>query len=238
MLFFLCDSSLLILFSSLSFSDGFRQAWKYVKKDTARNSPRSWRDWINRQETWDAEADRCFNAGYFSLAIDLVQRSLMLGGRKMEAELKKPFGGDSASMVIAASHRWWKAAVCARHLGELHTSLKACEEAVQRDPSNALAAAALEKWNAFFLDGQLGDDAGKKCNTCCAFFGMVPNPPSTPPCTTPPYSGMASTNTWIDTFFTIYFYAPCSPQTPTTLAQLRSRYDDGCRKVDASEIQR
>ena len=162
-------------------SDGFRQAFKFrrrmeaaqVAKDSEKESaikktsrfpnrrkePRSWRDWINRQETWEMEADRSFQAGYFSISIDMTHRSLMLGERRMQAEMEKPFGGESEKMKVESSKNWWRAAVSARHLGELHTSLKACEEAVNRDPDNKIAVDALEKWNSFFLDGAQADAA-------------------------------------------------------------------------------
>lgn len=136
-------------------SDGFKQAFQFVRNKTGSTAmskePRSWREWINRQETWDKEAERSFDTGYYGIAIDMIQRSLMLGDKRVQFELQKPFGGESDKLLLEASKRWWMAAVSARHLGELHTSLKACEEAVKADPSNALASTALKKWKNFFL---------------------------------------------------------------------------------------
>jgi tetratricopeptide (TPR) repeat protein len=139
-------------------SDGFRHAFKFVKKSgNSSSNLRSWRDWINRQDSWDKQAAIAFTNGYYSIAIDMIQRSLMLGERRIKMEALKPFGGESEKLIIEASHRWWMAAVSARHLGELHTSLKACEEAVSRDPTNSTASVALEKWNEFFLKGGEAD---------------------------------------------------------------------------------
>ena len=158
-------------------SDGFKQAFKFYRREVAKKKaedtnesttravshnlnkePRNWRQWINSQTTWDIEAERYFSGGYFSLSIDMIQRSLMLGEKHMQEEMLKPFGGESENIRRSSSTRWWKAAVSARHLGELHTSLKACEEAVLRDPNNSIASAALQKWNLFFIDGDQADD--------------------------------------------------------------------------------
>tara|TARA_B100000780_G_scaffold261996_1_gene214802 strand:+ start:1345 stop:5361 length:4017 start_codon:yes stop_codon:yes gene_type:complete len=159
-------------------SDGFRQAFKLfrraeeVKKKEEdavelnsreamkkkQNKIRSWRDWINRQDTWDIEATRSFQEGYFSISIDMIHRAIKLGERHIQLESEKPFGGECEKIYKDSSKYFWKAAVAARHLGELHTSLKACEEAVKRDPDNQIAAIALEKWNSFFIDGDKADD--------------------------------------------------------------------------------
>ena len=143
-------------------SDGFRQAFKLTFSDhhaleRRPPPPKNWRKWINIQETWDLEAERAFRRGYFAISIDMLHRSLMIGDKLIESEKLKPFGGEAEQIKISSSERWWKAAVSALHLGESHTALKACEEAVENDPSNSIARAALQKWKLFFLEGEKGD---------------------------------------------------------------------------------
>ncbi len=112
-----------------------------------------WKAWIQDYEVWQVEADRYFNEGVFAIAIDMYHRALTLRNSPKTRELRRQFVNAGVTNQEAEdseiAEMWWKAAVCARHLGELHTASKACAKALLLNPGHKKAANFQKSWLNF-----------------------------------------------------------------------------------------